>query len=245
MRNFLSAPRPNRARLLAAPVGICCLLLLAAADARADAVRLLTAGDLSGAAVTAQYQDPAGSVTFSPYTLTAFGNTLTFSNNNQFVRQDDGTDGYETDFATGTRVLFSQTSGTNSETIITFAAGVTEFGFDLDTVLAGNFTVEVSTLSGSTLTFDVADVTAGTGLGPTAFIGAAAQNGDLITSVRIFSQTGQGFTNNYGLGPVSFTNGPTPAPEPVPEPATLVLLGTGLAGAVGAARRHKRRRGAG
>ena len=239
MKNFSPASRPGSARLLAAPVGICCLLMLAATDARADAVQLAARAQLNASATTAQYGDPAFSILSSPYSFSAGGNTLTFSNNGgQFERRDDG-DGYESDFATGTRLLLSQTGGATSTTVITFANGVTEFGLDLDTPTGGLFNVEIyngDTLIGS---FSVADTTPLPGLGTTTFIGAMAQNGDLITSIRITSPLGQGFTNNYALGPVSFAG--AAAVEPVPEPATLMLLGTGLAGATAAARRRRRR----
>lgn len=240
MKKFSSAPRPRGARLLAAPLALGCLLLLCAADARADAVQLFARAQLSASAVTAQYNDPAFSSLPSPYSFAAGGNTLTFDNNGgQFERRDDG-DAYESDFAAGTRLLLSQTGGATSTTVISFANGVTEFGLDLDTPTGGLFNVEIyngDTLIGS---FSVADTTPLPGVaGATAFVGAMARSGDLITRVVITSPVGQGFTNNYALGPVSFAG--AAAAEPVPEPATLVLLGTGLAGATAAARRRRRR----
>jgi hypothetical protein len=48
--------------------------------------------------------------------------------------------------------------------------------------------------------------------------------------------------DNAQAGPESFFLGAVNGPEPIPEPATMLLLGTGLAGAAGAVRRRTKSR---
>jgi hypothetical protein len=62
-------------------------------------------------------------------------------------------------------------------------------------------------------------------------------------SVKVFGQGyanytfySPGFTNQFALSTVNFTFTSTSTPEPTPEPATILLLGTGLAGIFGCAR---------
>lgn len=215
-------------RSLICALGLCGLLAAAAAEARADAVQLFARSQLSASATTAQYADPAYSILSSPFVMSAAGNSLTFSNSGQFERRDDGPE-FQTDFAEGTRLLLSQGT-TNNVTTIDFAAGVTQLGFDLqDFPVVGNFQIEVFNGDTSLGTFSVLDI-AGDGL--PAFFGVSTSGGDVITRVVI-----TGFTANYAIGPVSFVN--ASAPAEVPEPATLLLLGTGVAGAFAAARRRR------
>ncbi len=232
--------RRASAKALTVALGLCGLLLASAQETRADAVQLFTRAQLSPTAATTQYPEPAFSILASPYVLGAMGNTLTFSNNGQFERRDDGPD-FQTDFATGTRLLLSQATGVNNVTTISFATGVTQLGLDLQSFpLVGDFTVEVFNGATSLGTFNLTDVS---GDGLPAFFGVSATDGDVITSLRITGLTsGTGFTTAFALGPVSYVNGPA-APAEVPEPATLLLLSTGLAGATAAARRRRPRGG--
>jgi hypothetical protein len=52
------------------------------------------------------------------------------------------------------------------------------------------------------------------------------------------SAAGVGLTGNIGADDAGVPDDPTPPPSPVPEPSTLALMGTGLVGIAGVARRR-------
>jgi hypothetical protein len=70
--------------------------------------------------------------------------------------------------------------------------------------------------------------------GVALFLGARATNGDLITQVVI----GEAANSDFAVGPITFSE--PVAVETVPEPASLLLLGTGLLGAVRLRKRQTR-----
>jgi hypothetical protein len=134
--------------------------------------------------------------------------------------------------APGNFVLISNTnqpSFLQNNIVITPLSGTRAFGFDLKSANnpGGNYQVTFNLADGTSLTQAVAVPT----FNSFSFIGLTSDTD--ITSVTIRALSG----GDPVIDNVSFTGN---APADVPEPATLVLLGTGLAGAAGAARKRRR-----
>lgn len=134
--------------------------------------------------------------------------------------------------AAGNFVLISNTnqpSFLQNNIVITPLSGTRAFGFDLKSANnpGGNYQVTFNLADGTSITQAVTVPT----FNSFSFIGMTSDVD--ITSVAIRSLSG----GDPVIDNVSYTAN---APAEVPEPATLVLLGTGLAGAAGAARKRRR-----
>ena len=218
------------------------LLLGGIVPARASIVLISSAAGLSPTdTTTGPYPGADGSSFASGSTLSAGGNTLTFTNANaqDFLRTDQDVSWYGA-YPTGTQLIQNLLPGTvppnnpggtpGGTVTVAFASPVAEFGVSVQQDNAG---------SGST-TFTLTAYTAG---GPTPFVLSAVLNSNNVltflgakdstgaASITRFtiSSTDSGnssYNNDFVLGPVTF--GGAPEVGSVPEPATLVSCVLGV-----------------
>jgi len=207
------------------------LALGAVGRAPASIVQLPSPGDLSGSDTTAIYTGADGDVVASPYTLTAGGNTLTFTATTgvQFLRVDQGTS-WSGDFPDGTKLLWSLDPDANvgSPMSISFASGVSEVGLSVQPDHIADTTFTATAFSGTTAELTIMFTVPGSGgLG---FIGFKDTVDSSITSILISSvdSLDSSFNNDFAMGPVTFGNPPTP--PGIPEPSTFAIASVSTLG---------------
>jgi hypothetical protein len=164
-----------------------------------------------------------------PLSFTQDGVTVTFNGANFFVdtlKNEGGIDLFGSLSGNGLYDILER----DAPLVITFSAPVSSIAFDFGVDAGG--TATLSALQGGPHGLLLANATFSSSVRDTSpfGFGHATFSGEFDTIVVTRS------TADFGVDNVDFT----PAAAEVPEPASLVLLGTGVAGMIGKARRRRR-----
>lgn len=234
------------------PILLGAILLLLAGNAQASSILVLgpsPASPFTGTVLNfdAQAEGTIISNQFAGVTFTQTGGGSPMIDNSPFL--------FAYESLSGSGVLTGSAQGGNVATtagiIATFGSGMAQAGaFFSDTAPLGSYLVQA--LGAGNVLLESVNIAAGqlpgfadascdssapfTGTGCGVFVGFIRAQADIL-SIQ-FGPSSSGF-DAFAIDNFTFS---ATAPNAVPEPATLTLLGTGLAFAFAARRRHSRRK---
>ena len=217
---------------------ICTLALALVTAAMADTLVGVTARTGNDSADWSQLGNPGDSVS-NPFTATSTGGigiTGSFAGSGNGMVMQEGNN-WGGNFALNDFVLWTNSPGQGPLTL-GFSQGVSQVGAQIQADFFGNFTAQIQAFNGNTLigTFTEDGNSTGDEDNSAIYIGIKDLDGANITSI-VFSLTNCAQDcADFGINLLSLTTG-GPPPN-VPEPASLLLLGSGLVGFGGLARRR-------
>ncbi len=205
------------------------LVLAGAVTTKATPTIILTRAGLSANNSTIDFEGPPTNTTNGvPTSLTFLGVTFAGDSN----RLNAGVEVVAPTGNLGNSSNVLTTTGNNFDPlaanapfnlIISLPTGTTELGFDLANANNGPGSFQIY-VNGALFN------TVATSFGSFSFVGFSDPMGIMSVAIRALAG-GEPVLDNFSFGPA--------APTATPEPATMLLLGTGLAGLAAAARRRR------
>lgn len=137
-------------------------------------------------------------------------------------------------FAPGDNLVWTNFPGQGPLTL-SFNAGLTTVGFQIQSDFYGTFTAKIDSYNGNTLlgSFSENGVSNANGDNSAIYIGVLDQTGPNINKI-VVSISGTSDNGDFAINKMSLTKGQTG----VPEPGSLLLLASGVLGLAGTMRRR-------